>query len=217
MSFTLIVIFSFSILLAGIIGLIRFSKIRDIYYPFIYLVWIAGINEVLSYLLVTNGKQNIINSNLYGLAEACLLMWFFYNLNILKKNKTSYFALLAVFFVAWIVENFFVNSFGSSFSSFFIVLYSFPCVLFSISAINHIIITERDVVRHPAFLICIAIVIFFTYRILVEVFWFYGLDASKDFRMNVYDILIWINFLCNLIYALAILWMRKRQEFTLRF
>jgi hypothetical protein len=46
----------------------------------------------------------------------------------------------------------------------------------------------------------------------VEIFWIYGLNNSAEFQTDVYSILHVINFICNLIYALAISWIRK-QEF----
>jgi hypothetical protein len=217
MSFTLVIVFGFSILIAGVIGLIRFGKIRKEFYPFVFLMWVAGINEIISYVLYKNGMYNIINSNIYGLVESLLLLWFFYNLNVLKKKSSVFISLSVIFFVAWIVENIFLHKFGTAFNSYFNIIYGLPIVLLSVTAINDIILAERSIIKHPAFLICISIIVFFTYRIVIEVFWLYGLDASRSFRSNVYNILVWINLFCNLIYALAILWIRKRQEFTLQY
>jgi len=96
-------------------------------------------------------------------------------------------------------------------------MYSFCVVLLGIRVINDLLFTERDLLKNPTFLICIGIIIFFTYQIIEEMFWLYGLKESAIFRQNIQSILMIINLLSNLIYALAILWMRKRQAFTLQF
>jgi hypothetical protein len=96
-------------------------------------------------------------------------------------------------------------------------VYSLSVVLLSIHSINGILFKEREILKNPAFLICLGIVVFFTYKVVIEMFWIYGLRESRNFRLNVYIILVYINLICNLIYALAILWMRRKQAFTLQF
>ena len=83
--------------------------------------------------------------------------------------------------------------------------------------INNLIIREKELLKHPVFWICIGVVVFFTYFILVEIFWIYGLSTNIQFGGKVYAILSWVNLICNLIYAVAILWMRKRQAFSVQF
>ena len=217
MSFELIVILSFSVLIAAGLSLIKFSKIRNIYYPFIYVIWLASLNEIISYVLVRNGMYNIINSNIYCLFESLLLLWFFKNLGSFQSQKWVFPALGLAFFVSWIVDNFFIQNIASNYSSWFILFYSFPVVILAINAINSLLIKERELLRNPTFLICIGLIIFFTYRIVVEFFWVYGLYSSNSFANKVYNILSIINLLCNLIYALAILWMQKKQAFTLQY
>ena len=48
----LIVVFSFSIAIAAIIGWIRFKKINPAYYPFVICIWIGLLNEILSYIVI---------------------------------------------------------------------------------------------------------------------------------------------------------------------
>ena len=217
MNFQLIVIFSFSILIAGVIAIIRFSNIRKIYYPFIYLIWIGCINETINYFLMINRQYTIVNSIFYGLCESLLLLWFFKNLGTFNNRKGLFYFLLGLFVGIWVIESFLSKSLTEAFNSYFSVVYSLSLVLLSIHAINSLLFREREILKNPAFLICIAIVVFFTYKVVIEMFWIYGLRESKDFRLNVYNILTCINLLCNLLYALAILWMRKKQPFTLQF
>ncbi|HEX2535497.1 MAG TPA: hypothetical protein VHK69_17255 [Chitinophagaceae bacterium] len=217
MNYYIAVLLGYSILLAGIIGIVRFQKIQSTYYPFLYCIWLAGVNEVISSYLLLTGQYNIINSNIYNLAEALLVLWFFRRLGAFQRYRFLFPFFAGVFTTAWVWENFIYHDFGTAFNSYFNIIYSFPLVLLAINAINTYLIKERNLLKNPAFLICIGIIIFFTYRVLVEAFYVYGLNGSSSFSARVYDILSIINVLCNLIYALAVLWMQKKQVFTLQF
>jgi hypothetical protein len=210
-------LFTLSVLIGGLIAIFRFKKIRKEFYPFIYLIWIAGINELVSFVLIKTGHFNIINNNIYSLIEGLLLLWFFKLMNVFQRYKILFPILIIIFLVAWVSDNFVFHRFGTTFNSYYNIICSFILVLTAITAVNNIIVKEREILFNSFFLICVAIVIFFTYMILVEAFWLYGLTASQNFSTKVFDILSWINLLCNLIYALAILWMQKKQPFTLQF
>ena len=197
-------------------AIVRFHHVSKIFYPFIFLIWIGVFNEALGSFLVSRGHFNIINTNIYCLFESIFLLWFFQNIKVFKI-PILFPIIIALSCLIWTVEVFFVNPFGSAFSSYFNIFYSFILVLLSITSINKLLIEEKNLLRSPTFLICTGILIYFTYGILVEAFWLYGLGASKNFIAKVYFILSWINPICNLIYSLAILWMRKRQAFTLQF
>ena len=87
----------------------------------------------------------------------------------------------------------------------------------AINVTNSLIITEqRSLIKNPIFLLCISFIFFFTYTILVEIFWKYGLTKRSTFGFNVYIILEYVNLITNLVYALAILWMPRKQKFILR-
>ncbi|HWJ92572.1 MAG TPA: hypothetical protein VNR87_15750 [Flavisolibacter sp.] len=217
MSFELSYIFTFSILVGGLLGIFRFNNIRQEFYPFIFLIWLACINEVLGLFLVLSGHYNIINNNVYSLFEALLLLWFFKRIGTIQRQRVLYPYLLSLIVLTWVADNFIFHYFGENFNSYFNIICSFTVVLLAISTINEILISDDDILKNPVFLICAGIVIFFTYMILVEAFWISGPRISKNFRRKVFEILYWINFFCNLIYALAILWMRKKQAFTLQF
>lgn len=217
MNFELSFLFSYSILLTGLVAFICFSNIPKPYYPFIFLIWIGCINEMLSHWLLTHNRNNIINSNIYSLIESICFLWFFKNLRTFDKMKVLFHTLLILFCVSWIFESFILHTFGTGFNSYFTVIYSFPLVILSIHTINTILLTENEILRNSKFLIAIGIIVYFTYSVITEVFWFYGHKISAAFFTKVYAIMIWINMVTNFVYALAILWMKKRQAFTLRY
>ena len=121
------------------------------------------------------------------------------------------------FIVLWIVDNFWFHPIDQTYCSYFNLAHSILMVFLAINMINNLIVREKELLKHPVFWICIGVVVFFTYFILVEIFWIYGLSTNIQFGGKVYTILSWVNLICNLIYAMAILWMKKRQAFSVQF
>ena len=215
MSFTLVTLFAFSITIAAVIGCIRFSRINPAYYPFLYFIWLGFLNEILSFTLVKFGYTTSLNNNIYVLAESFLIAWQFKNWGIFGKNRLWFIITLSLFFVAWSIENVFIGSILKV-TFYFRILYSFIIVLFSVNIINGIIIRERkNIIKNPVFLICMGFVIYFTFKVLVQTSWLYGINMSKEFANKVVVIIESINLFANLIYALAILWMPTKHRFTL--
>lgn len=215
MNYNLVIIFSFSISIAAFIGFIRFKKIDSTLYPFIFSIWIGFINEIISFLMTKNGQTTAINNNIYVLIEALLITWQFNNWGLFRRPWFLFPLVLILFIISWIIEYFFVYEI-TSIGSYFRVLYSFMIVLMSINVTNGLIVRDRrSILKNPVFLICIGFIFYYTYKVLVETFWIYGLNYSRGFRNNVYFILTYVNLFSNLIYALAVLWMPMKQRFTL--
>ncbi len=216
MSFTLMIIFNFSILVAGLIAVIRYGKIHKSYRPVIYCVWVACFNEIISFVLAKNGYYTVINNNIYVLIEALLIIHFFNNIRVFKKNKVLFIIIFSCLILIWFLDNQFLKRI-TSVSSYFRILSSFVIVLLSIISLNNLLLTTRkNLIQNSVFLLCVGFIIYFTYKILVEVFWLYGLNVGRDFQLVIYRILSYINLFTNLVYALAILWMPRKQVFTMR-
>ncbi|HYH14989.1 MAG TPA: hypothetical protein VD794_07210, partial [Flavisolibacter sp.] len=94
MSFYVIAILGFTILIAGIIGGVRFNRVHHTYYPLLYFFWLAGFNEILSTCLAINGVNTIINGNVYVLLESYLLTWYFNKMGIFKKAPALFYCIL---------------------------------------------------------------------------------------------------------------------------
>lgn len=202
MSYYLIVTFSFSILLAGIIGLFRFSNIQPSYYPFLCFIWLGSLNETFSFLIVQNGGKSIVNNNVYVLAEALVIVYFFKVNHFLKKPSALLASLLVI--AGWATEVFFrsIHEVGI----YFRIGYSFLIVLISIETINRLLVSgEKHLLKNAMFLICVAFICYFTYKVLINTFWLYGLGKSMHLLTFTYSILVFINLFTNLIYALATL------------
>jgi len=216
-NYTVVTILSFSILIAGIIGIVRFSQIGDIYQPFIYLIWIGCITEIVSTYFAYVYHNNLAVGAIYRLCESLFLLWFFSGLGVFKKQNKILYILSGIFVVIWLADNFLSSHLTKKVTFYFDIVYALSIVLLAIRAINDLLFTEKELLKNPTFLICTGLVIFFTYQIIQRMFWLYGLRESVDFRRSIQGILHIINCLTNLIYALAIVWMKKRQPFTFSF
>jgi hypothetical protein len=217
MNFLQSVICSFSIIIAAIIAAWRFGNIHPVFRPFIFCIWLACFNELLSFVLVRSHLSNVVNANIYVLVESLLICWQFRRWGLFGKQKKIYLLLLGMLSLVWVSENFIFFSIFQ-FSSWFRILYSFIIVLMAISLLNGHIVRERGaLLKNPLVLICLAYIIYYTFKVLVEVFWVYGLNESTAFQIKIYFILDCVNLFCNLIYALAVLWMPTKHRFTLQF
>lgn len=215
MSFELSAAFSLTIVFGAIIGWTRFQKTDPAFLPFLLLLSIGFVNEVTSILLMTYGHSNMINYNLFELVESILLTWQFLKWGLFEKMKKLYYLLQVVFVFLWAGENF-IHSF-QAFNSYFIIVHSFLFVMMGISMINRVSLKESTpLLKQPVFLICIGLIIYFDYAVLVEAFWVFGLNHSASFRLRVYAILAYINLFTNLIFALAFLWIPMRPRYILQ-
>ena len=215
MTYTLVVILSASIAFPAIIGAIRYSTINPVYYPFLYCIWLGFLNEIIGYFVVRSGNSNAFNNNLYTLAEAILFTWLFKRWGVFNRSRHTFLLLVAVYCVAWLTETFLLDRMKHN-TSYFRVLYAFVIVLLSIQTIyTQLILEKRNILKNSVFLICAGFVIYYTYNVIVGLFWLYGLNASLEFQMSIINIMIFINCFVNLIYALAVLWMPTKHRFSL--
>ncbi|HVG13032.1 MAG TPA: hypothetical protein VM843_08505 [Flavisolibacter sp.] len=199
-----------SIVVAVIIGWVRFRKSSPEFRPFLYILTIGFINELISYYLLHNGHWNVINTNIYCLIEALFIAGLFWRWKLYSSN--IFIGLVLFYLTFWITETLLVYHINR-FSSYFIVGYSSITVLLTVSYINTLVWQEGDsLIRNPAFIICIGFVIYYTYVVLIELFHLYGFD-STEFSTKIYGIHSYINLLCNLIYAVAFLWIPSKREF----
>lgn len=209
-------LFSLSILPAAILGVIRFNKINKSYYPFIYLCWLAVLVEIISYLLIRAGLFTQLPSNVYILIEALLLVWQFRLWGSFERRPRTYPILLTGFVLFWIVDNFFIAGIHNT-SSYSRIGFSLTLVILGIDQINRMIVRERkSFLTNAKFLICIAIIIFFSYKIAIEAFFLYAIsqESTSAFVRNIFTIQKYVNLLANLIYAYAVLWIPRKKNFT---
>jgi hypothetical protein len=196
---------------------VRFSRIAPAFYPFLICIWLGCLNEIISIVLAYMGYFTMVNNNIYVLAESMLIVFQLVKWGALGKFYRAGIWIMVLMLCIWLAENVFVFSLNGL-SSYYRLFYSVVIVLLSIQVNNRLILTEKKLlIKNSMFLVCLGFIFYFTYKILAEIFWLYGLKASPGFRENVFSIMVWINFLVNLIYAFAVLWMPAKQRFTMQY
>jgi hypothetical protein len=208
----------YSIAPAAIIGLLRYPKILKTFRPFILLMIIALITEIVTHIVIFHyRKHNAVYINIYGLIECMLWLWQFYNWNTFKKKSRVLPILVILLAGIWMTDNVIFQKLNS-FSSSFAIIYSFTLVFLSINQVNRQIVEERkNLFRDAKFLICAGILIFYTDRIFVETFFLIDIaQANLHFLSNVFAILEYVNVFVNLLFTLATIWIPTRQRFSLQ-
>ncbi|HWJ26796.1 MAG TPA: hypothetical protein VNS32_09650 [Flavisolibacter sp.] len=212
--FQLVDISSYSIIIAGLIAIVRFKNINKVYYPFLICLWIGCLNEFLSGVIIKFGYTTIANGNIYVLCESLLLLWYFSNSGLFYKSRLTLPILVGLFLAIWASENFMYHTL-LKYDNYFRISYSFILVILSINAINKIIVSNRkNILLNADFLLCMGFIIYFAYKVLVQAFAIYGYKStSMSFLIAIYDLMLYINLCINLVYALAVLWMPKRLAY----
>jgi hypothetical protein len=200
----------FLILLPALVGVIRYKRLDDTFFPFLVLLWVGCLNEILSEVLVYYRYPTIGNANIYVLIEGLCILAFFKRQALFDSGSRLYTFLTLFLLLFWVGETLLFASI-TSLSLYFRIVCSFVIVLLSIQQVNKLLTsTHTPLLTHSLFLICISFIIYFTYKILVYTFWLYGLKKSAAFVMSIYTIMIYINLFCNLIYTIATLWMPRK-------
>jgi hypothetical protein len=218
MNYLINFIISLSILFAVIIGIARFKKIDKAWYPFIYRVCLVLLVEILRRFFIVRQDTHTASAilNIFSFFDFYLLTLFFNNWGLFGNGKKMFNVILIIFGLAWIVITFFISGFTAA-NLYFRILYSFALVFFSVSMLNGLIVRERgNILKNPLFLVCVGIIIFFTLFILVCVtqLSLFRQNVSRGFRQNLQEIISYTNLFVNLIYALALLWIPRKKNFT---
>ena len=205
---------SFSIFIPGIIALVRWKEYDAVYYPFVFFIWLSCLNEMLGTVLVMNNIHTTVNNNIYVLLASIFIVWFFSRAEIFKKNSKLQVWLIGLYLIIWLLETFVLRSIHYI-SSYFRIVFSLATVLMSISLVNLLLIQSSSLLKEGSFWICTGFIIHFTIKILVELFWLYGI-TNEVFQQRVFDIQIFANLITNLTYALAALWINRKKPYSLQ-
>lgn len=210
MNYLQILILSFSILIPAIIGALKIKKIDPLIYPFIFYIWIATLNEILSAILTSLKINTAVNNNIYVLTEALLIGWQFKNWGLFAFFKWAFRLYVLLLVAVWLLETSFLSELNLIHSG-FIITGSFLVVLMSIHMNNKMIYHHKGrLLKSPVFFIGTGFIFYFTFKIFIEAFLLYGLAAGPGFYKSLFIILAWINLFTNLLFAYAILCIPKK-------
>jgi len=203
-------ILSLSILIPMIIGLVRYGLIPVSYRPLLYLLFIGFINEMVCYFFFYN-SSNALPTNIYFLCEFLLYALQFRKWKNILRNNWLFKSLVFGMSALWFTENIVFQKI-IIFSPLFQVCYSFMLVLIAVNQLNWLIVNEKsNIITNPIFIICIAIIIFFSYKVLTEVFYYYAQSLIKN---NIFVIEECLNVAYNVLLAIAIICIPRKRDFT---
>jgi hypothetical protein len=192
----------------------RIDKIRFPIYP-IFICSILGLIMELGAFMV--GKKFIfaIILNLYTLLEFILVQIQFYLWT--KHLQPSFpYKSITLGVLIWIFTVFYMESIGQR-NVPFIIIYSFGLVVLSIQIMNKLIVSNKSLVKNFLVLICISYIVTYSVAILTEFFCIYDNLFSVNFIMNVFYIKSVLNALSNLVIAIAIICIPKKQQYSVSF
>jgi len=211
--FFLNIFLNHSVVIAAAIAVLRFKIIDKNFQPFIFFIWLGLINETLSLVLIYTKGSNTVNSNVYVLLESLLILYLFFSWDSISKPLYSLLMFAAV--SVWITDNLVVHNINGN-NSVFRIFYSFIIIFCSLIQVNKLVISERvSLIKNPVFLICIAFLAYYACKAFVEVFNAFHLSLSHSCNRSIFTILYLADFLSNLIYAIALLCIPRKQLFTM--
>ncbi len=200
----------------AIFACIRYRKVDRIYLPFVWYLIVSGINETYAYYAVHVLRNNAVNSNIYRLVEFILLILFMKNLGGFKRKSKWFIAILVAVISAWIYE-YLIEKKIATFNGYIGVYASFFLSLTAVYLLNIQLTSFRGrLFTNPVFIICIAIILFFSMEILTELFYVYlssqGIEALPRAIFRIFQC---VNIVYVSLMAIALSKMHKRTEFSL--
>jgi hypothetical protein len=218
MDSTLRFIFSLSIGFAVIIGIVRFRRIDSSYYPFIYNAIVALAVEILNRILTVTGHPVafILVLNIFSYIDFFLFLWLFHNWGLFNRNKLTFIIIAGVFLILWLLNNILLTGFVKH-NLYFFILYAFALIFFSVNTFNKTVVHERSsIFRNPKFWICLGVIIFYSFFVVtvstgISLFMH---SVSKAFMAGLQSISVYSNLLVNILYAVAVIWIPRKKNYT---
>ncbi len=134
----------------------------------VYLLTIGLINELVCYLFFAQ-TSNAMPTNIYFLLEFLILCRQFQRWGHVLVKPWQYLSLQSAMVALWIIENLVCGKIRM-FSPFFQVSYSLVLILLAVNQLNWLIVNVRgNILRNTIFLVCVAIIVFFSYKVLAEI------------------------------------------------
>jgi hypothetical protein len=207
---------SMVVLFPFISGLVRLNKISRQYRPFIILLTIAVMTEIASRILIEYSQNNTAIINIYSLIEGLLIISQFYYWRYHSRTRIwyPYFGLLCI--LIWITENLVIGSIDIL-GPVFRISSAFVLVVLTINELNYLIINEnRNLLKNARFLICTGFLIYFLYQILLEGAFYISAKQKNSTADQIIKLSVYINVLANIIYGIAIWYIPKRTNFSIK-
>ncbi len=204
-SFEFFAALAFTIIIPVVTGIIKFRQVTSHgYLPVFLFVCIGFLNNVLSYYLIKKGISNHLNSNIYVLIGFLIVVWQFAVWN--AEDKKRYWLVSVILMLVWLSDNLIINHIWDN-NSIFRFFASFAILFLCLAQVNKLIFFHTSgIVSNPVFLVCIGLMLYYSFKAFVETFYFFSwvFDTTLIIRLNitlgfvdmVTNVLISIAFLC---------------------
>lgn len=203
----------YSVAIPAVIGLVRLQVTEPMFRPFIIIMWLGLLNHSVSIVANRMIGSNAINSNIYVLFEALLYLLLFHSWRVLGKSKKPYLATAALLTLVWMTDNFLLHSINVT-NSLYRIVCSLVLLFFAITKLTGLIVSSSNKLLTDArFLICTGIIIYFSFKATMEVFFLTGVRVSAAFQIKIFFIMIFVNVFVNLIFAAAAICIPRKQLF----
>lgn len=175
-----------------------------------------AFREIVSDVWIRLHHSSIaVGSNIYTLIEFMLLLWLFARWNN-SSHKPKFFLTVVCFGICvWVLDNVVLYSLQTE-NSVFRIVYSLILVYLSIEELNRLLYSrEKNIIFNSKFIICIAFLVYYSYKATFEIFFMVQVGWSNDFYKRLFTIFIFVNLFSNILYALAVICIPKKQKFIL--
>jgi hypothetical protein len=201
------------ILVPVITALLHCRGMLKTYRYFIWFLCIGLANQVVNTITSFVLHNNMVNSNIYLLVEAYLIILLFYDWESFRKKML--FFLFSLIGIAWILQNFIISSLNHVNSGFRLFYYLIVIIL-SIDQINLILIHERKkLFRNAQFIICCVFAFYYAFRATYEIFYIIPGAVSADMSNYLFRLIVVADMVANLGYTYAAMRIPGKQRFTL--
>jgi hypothetical protein len=191
-------------------GMIRFRLIPPVFRPIVYMVSLGLLNEIICYLFFFS-SGNAVPNNIYLFIESLLFVWQFRLWKNVVWNKDIFLGLMLLLIAMWIVDYVVLGNIVR-YSLLYPVTSSFILILLSVNQLNWLIVNDRSpIIKNPIFIICCAVILFFSYKIMAEVFYYYAPEQTIKKNIFVYE--AYLNVVYNILLFIAILCIVPRKVF----
>lgn len=204
-------VLGFNSAFAAVPGLIRFRKMEPAYQPFIIIVCLGFLNHGLSLTMVYYFGSNAVNANLYVITESLLYIWQFSNWGLFKKGNRTAFVLSGLLLAVWITDNLLWHTVQTP-NSTFRIFSSFMMVFLAIEQLISLVTKAKiNLLKNAVFIICCGLLIYFSYKAFIEVFFLVEYKPGTELVYRIYAIFIGVNFFVNFLFAWAVIWIPKKK------
>ncbi len=208
-----IVILSYFLFIPAVIGIIRYKDLDKTFTPFILLLCVGSVNEIISTILTYTIQSTVVNNNIYILAEVLLILWQFRLWRVAGPNVKLYIFMGIALAGLWVIECLVFPGLQNV-SSYCHILYAFIIVVMAMRMLAKLIMEEpHELVKNAVFIICIGFSIFFIYKIIVECFWLYEYKRNRSLTIKIFEFMTWINLFVNILFCIAILCIPRKPRF----